>query len=173
MHHREHHRKKDRPLPEYISVISASNCAKIRIDDIELIEQDGRKLHVVTSDKDYSFYGGLNTIAESLADRAFYRPIKKLIINLDHIRDISGYCVNFSSGQSIAMGRNALAATKKAYKRYLLRYPPYTLWEPVAMADLAVGESSDTDKDDHEGGSNNAAAAALRAPHKASGIAQN
>ena len=71
------------------------------------------------------------------------------------------------------MGRNALAATKKAYKRYLLRYPPYTLWEPVAMADLAVGESSDTDKDDHEGGSNNAAAAALRAPHKASGIAQN
>ena len=172
MHHREHHRKKDRPLPEYISVISASNCAKIRIDDIELIEQDGRKLHVVTSDKDYSFYGGLNTIAESLADRAFYRPIKKLIINLDHIRDISGYCINFSSGQSIAMGKNALAATKKAYKRYLLRYPPYTLWEPVAMADLAVGESSDIDNDDHEGGGNNAAAAALRAPARSSEAAR-
>ena len=69
MHHREHrYKKKDRPLPEYISVISASNCAKIRIDDIEVIEQDGRKLHVVTSGKDYSFYGGLNTIAESLAE---------------------------------------------------------------------------------------------------------
>ena len=36
MHHREHHDKKDRPLPEFISVISASSCAKIRIDDIEV-----------------------------------------------------------------------------------------------------------------------------------------
>ena len=147
MHHKEHHKMKNRPLPEYISVISASNCAKIRIDDIEVIEQDGRKLHVVTSGKDYSFYGGLNTIAESLAGRAFYRPIKKMIINLDHIRDISGFYVNFNSGQSIAMGRNALANTKKAYKRYLLRYPPYTLWEPVALADSAVAENSDIENE--------------------------
>jgi hypothetical protein len=147
MHHREHHKIRVRPLPEYISVISATNCAKIRIDDIEVIEQDGRKLHVVTSGKDYSFYGGLNTIAESLAERAFFRPIKKMIINLDHVRDISGYYVNFNSGQSIAMGRNALANTKKAYKRYLLRYPPYSLWEPVAMADCSVAEKSDVENE--------------------------
>lgn len=148
MHHREHrYKKKDRPLPEYISVISASNCAKIRIDEIEVIEQDGRKLHVVTSGKDYSFYGGMNTIAETLAERAFFRPIKKMIINLDHIRDISGFYVNFNSGQSIAMGRNALANTKKAYKRYLLRYPPYTLWEPVVMADCSVAENSDVENE--------------------------
>ena len=148
MHHREHrYKKKDRPLPEYISVISASNCAKIRIDEIEVIEQDGRKLHVVTSGKDYSFYGGMNTIAETLAERAFFRPIKKMIINLDHIRDISGFYVNFNSGQSIAMGRNALANTNKAYKRYLLRYPPYTLWEPVAMAESTVAENSDMENE--------------------------
>ena len=148
MHHREHrYKKKDRPLPEYISVISASNCAKIRIDDIEVIEQDGRKLHVVTSGKDYSFYGGLNTIAESLAERAFFRPIKKMIINLDHIKDNSGYYVNFNSGQSIAIGRNALANTRKAYKRYLLRYPPYSLWEPVSMADCSVAEKSDIENE--------------------------
>ena len=164
MHHKEHHRKKDRPLPEYLSIISASTCAKIRIADIEVIEQDGRKLHVVTSGKDYSFYGGLNTIAESLAERAFFRPIKKMIINLDHIRDISGYYVNFTSGQSIAMGRNALANTKRAYKRYLLRYPPYTMWDPVEMSDCADAENNGSENDDHEGGGNNAAAAALRAP---------
>ena len=173
MHKREQHKNKGRPLPEYISVISASNYAKIRIDDIEVIEQDGRKLHVVTSDKDYSFYGGINTIAESLAERSFYRPIKKMIINLDHIKDISGYYVNFSSGQSIAMGRNALANTKKAYKRYLLKYPPYTVWDPVGMADSVVAEKNDNENDDHEGGGNSAAAAALRAPGRASSAAGN
>ena len=34
-------------LPEYISIISASQCARIRIDDIECIEQEGRKLHIL------------------------------------------------------------------------------------------------------------------------------
>ncbi len=135
--------KRQRVLPEYISVISASSCAKIRIDDIEIIEQDGRKLHVVTPSKDFTFYGGMNTIAESLNERAFYRPIKRMIINLDHIRDISGYYVNFNSGQSVAMGRNALANTKKAYKRYLLKYPPYTLWEPVKQSNVHVADAGE------------------------------
>ena len=126
---KSHHRE----LPEFISVISSKDCAKIRISDIEIIEQDGRKLHVITAGKDYTFYGVLGMIAESLAERAFFRPIKSMIINLDHVRDITGFSVNFNSGQSVAMGRNALYSTKQAYKRYLLRYPPYTIWEPVEM----------------------------------------
>ena len=147
MNHRDSHNSRKKHLPEFISVISTNHCAKIRIDDIEVIEQDGRKLHVVTSGKDYSFYGGINTIAESLTERAFFRPIKKMIINLDHVKDISGFYINFNSGQSIAMGRNALANTKRAYKRYLLRYPPYTLWEPVASSASAVAEIPETKKD--------------------------
>lgn len=131
----DYQKKRRRALPDYISVISANRCAKIRIEDIELIEQDGRKIHVMTPDREYDFYGEFDTIAEALAERAFYRPIKKTIINLDHIKDISGFYINFNSGQSIAMGRNALANTKRAYKRYLLRYPPYTIWEPIVSTD--------------------------------------
>ena len=131
-------------LPEYISVISANNYAKIRIDDIEIIEQDGRKIHVITAAKDYTFYGALNTIAESLAERAFYRPLKRMIINLDHVSSITSYSVNFNSGQSVTLGKNALLGIKRAYKRYLLRYPPYTTWEPIAMvseaADVRAGD---------------------------------
>lgn len=145
MKHIDHHRKRRLSLPDYISVISVNSCAKIKIDEIELIEQDGRKLHVVTADKDYSFYGGMNTIAEILAERAFFRPMKKMIINFDHVRDISGYYVNFSSGQSVAMGKNALSLTKRAYKRYLLKYPPYTLWEPVGTAGNVVAEINESE----------------------------
>ncbi|MBQ6499792.1 MAG: LytTR family transcriptional regulator [Mogibacterium sp.] len=136
----DYQKKRRTALPEYISVISANKCAKIRIDDIEVIEQEGRKVHVITAAKDYSFYGGLNTIANSLAERAFYRPIKRLIINLDHISDISNYSVNFTSGQSVALGKNALLSTKRAYKRYLLRYPPYTIWEPMELSGGSVSE---------------------------------
>lgn len=136
----DYQKKRRHALPEYISVISSNNCAKIRIDDIEILEQDGRKVHVITAAKDYTFYGGLNTIAEVLAERAFYRPIKRMIINLDHVSSITSYSVNFNSGQSVSLGKNALLSTRRAYKRYLLRYPPYTMWEPLAMAGGIVSE---------------------------------
>ena len=136
----DYQKKRRTALPEYISVISANKCAKIKIDDIEVIEQEGRKVHVITAAKDFSFYGGLNTIAGSLAERAFYRPIKRLIINLDHVSDINSYSVNFNSGQSVALGKNALLSTKRAYKRYLLRYPPYTIWEPMELSGASVSE---------------------------------
>jgi hypothetical protein len=136
----DYQRKRRTALPEYISVISANKCAKIKIDDIEVIEQEGRKVHIITAAKDFSFYGGLDTLAMSLAERAFYRPIKRLIINLDHVSDISKYSVNFQSGQSVALGKNALLSTRRAYKRYLLRYPPYTIWEPMELSGAAVSE---------------------------------
>ena len=48
----DYQKKRLRALPEYISVISGKKCAKIKIDEIEIIEQDGRKLHVITPGRD-------------------------------------------------------------------------------------------------------------------------
>ena len=134
-----------RKPPEFISVISSNHCARIRINDIEMIEQDGRRIHIVTAERDYSFYGSLNSIAVSLADRAFYRVFKSLIVNFDHVRDIRGISVNFNSGQSMTLGRNAICKTRKAYKRYLMKYPPYTFWDPVnSMSSIWVSEAEET-----------------------------
>ena len=146
----DYQKKRKHALPEYISVISASNCAKIRIDDIEVLEQEGRKVHVITAAKDYTFYGSLNTIAESLAERAFYRPIKRMIVNLDHVSSITGYSVYFNSGQTVSLGKNAMLSLKRAYKRYLLRYPPYTIWEPLLMVNGTVSEPYAKEETDHQ-----------------------
>ena len=75
-----------------------------------------------------------------LCERAFYRPMKTMIINLDQVSDISGYTINFYSGQTLTIGKNALANMKKAFKKYLLRYPPYTIWEPMTVAQSYVGD---------------------------------
>lgn len=119
-----------RRAPEYISVISNAQCARIRINDIECIEQDGRKLHIVTAEKDYSFYENINTLIESLADRAFYRAMKGLIINLDQIKEIQGNCITFYSGQCVTMGKNSVSKLRQEYRRFLTRFPPYSLWDP-------------------------------------------
>lgn len=116
-------------LPEFISVISASMCARIRIDDIEVIEQEGRKLHVITAEREYCFYESISEIIMTLAGRAFYRPIRGLIINFDHVTEISGNMVSFRSGQCVTMGKNSITRTRAAYKKYLMKYPPYSLWD--------------------------------------------
>ncbi|MBQ6389423.1 MAG: LytTR family transcriptional regulator [Mogibacterium sp.] len=123
-------------LPEYISVISASQCARIRIDDIECIEQEGRKLHILTAKKDYSIYENIGSVISSLIERPFYRPMKGLIINFDHVRDITGSDVNFISGQVVSMGKNTICKTRQAYRRYLLRYPPYTNCVSLRVAEI-------------------------------------
>ena len=127
-------------LPEYISVISASQCARIRIDDIEVIEQEGRKLHVVTPEREYSFYENMKELVPVLAGRAFYRPIRGLVINFDHVKDITGNTICFHSGQCVTMGKNSITRTRSAYKQYLLRYPPYSLWEGGDFAPMIAAE---------------------------------
>ena len=127
-------------MPEYISVISSSQCGRIRIDDIEVIEQEGRKLHIITAEKDYSFYERLSELIPTLIGRAFYRPIKGLIINFDHVKDITGNTICFHSGQCVTMGKNSITRTRSAYKKYLLRYPPYSLWEGGDFAPMIAAE---------------------------------
>lgn len=133
---------------EYISVISGSACGRIRINDIEVIEQEGRKMHIITAERDYSFYQRATDLIPVLAGRAFYRPVKGLFINFDHVKDISGVNITFQSGQVVTLGRNSISRTRTAYKRYLMKYPPYSLWDrPEAEADsLAVSVAEDYGK---------------------------
>ena len=140
MQKNDYQRKRARALPEYISIISPNNYARVKIEDIETVEQDGRKIYLNTTDKKYMFYGTINTLAEHLAERAFFRPLKSIIINLDHVREINGYSVIFSSGSTVVLGKNAMQETKRAFKRYLKRYPPYTVWEPMLTEASAVAE---------------------------------
>ena len=127
-------------IPEFISVISSSKCARIRIEDIEVIEQEGRRLHVITADREYSFYESMKDVIMCLYGRAFYRPVKGLIINFNHVKEISGTTVSFHSGHIVTMGKNSITRTRSSYKKYLMRFPPYTMVD-VKPTVMQVAES--------------------------------
>lgn len=112
--------------PRMITIISHRSCARIMLEDIELVEQDGRILHIITANRDYAVYESIETLAAMLNIKSFYRPLKKLIINFDHVKDIEGNYINFESGQSAALGRNNICKVRNAFRRYLMDYPPYT-----------------------------------------------
>jgi len=115
----------DFKYPRVITIISAKKCARIRIDEVEYIEQDGRVLHIYTANRDYAAYESINKIADMLNPRYFFRPLKGLIINFDHVREVSGASVFFESGQSVGLGRNKLCLTRAAFRRFLNDFPPY------------------------------------------------
>lgn len=112
-------------LPTIISVMSNQRCAKVPISDIEAIEQEGRKLHLVTGYDDFICYERIDKVAPLLLNRNFYRPMKSLIINFDRVKEVDTEEVLFVSGQSMTMGKNNLTKLRMAYKRFLKKYPPF------------------------------------------------
>lgn len=120
-----------------ISIMSSKRCAKVPIKDIEAIEQEGRKLHIITGDDDFTCYEKIDRIAPLLLNKNFFRPMKSLIVNFDNVKEVSGQEVEFISGQSISMGKNNLTKLRMAYKRFLKNYPPFsqTIYNSVAEDD--------------------------------------
>ena len=111
---------------EIISVLTGKVSAKVKIDDIEYIEQEGRKLAIVTAEKTYTLYGKMESMAACLVGRSFYRPMKSLIVNFDKIDSIEGGVMFFSSGKCMSIGRNNMTKLKKAYRAFLMKYPPFS-----------------------------------------------
>lgn len=115
-------------MPTKISIITAKQVARINIDDIELVEQEGRLLHIVTRDKDYAVYENVRSIAHLFEGRSFYQPLKYMIINFDRVKSMESSYVYFESGQCTTMGKNAFGRTRAAYRKYLEEYPQYSIW---------------------------------------------
>ena len=67
-----------------------------------------------------------------------------LIINFEHIKEIAGSDVILHSGNMVTMGKNSITRTRSAYKKYLLRFPPYSMVD-IKPGSFAVGESSAAD----------------------------
>ena len=113
-----------------ICIVGASKCSRIKVEDIEMVEKDGRKVNIYTADDVYEVYDKINVIAEKLVERGFYRALKSVIINFDKVKEIDTSFITFESGRGYVIGRNNLIKTKKAFRRYLMSYPPFMNWEP-------------------------------------------
>ena len=121
-----------------ISIITGSTCAQVAIDDIEFIDRECKALLIYTSSYIYKTFAKINDIAYSLVGRSFFRPLVGLIINFDKVRRIDKYEIEFESGRKIGIGRNNHSKIRRAYKKYLFRYPPYVTvdWESKPHATI-------------------------------------
>lgn len=124
---------KDPERATMLSIITAKSCARIRIEDVEYIEQAGRKLELMTNDLQYSVYENIENLIPYFRSQSFFRVMKSIFINFDRVRSIEEDTIYFESGKSISMGRNNICRTRNAFKKYLRQYQIHHNEEPKLM----------------------------------------
>jgi len=109
---------------ERISVINSKTCAQINVSDIEMIEQIGRRVHVVTNNGESYYYGKIRNLDTALDD-SFYHALNGCIVNFKKVTKMESQLIHMESGLVYEIGRNNFIKTKQAYKDYLHKFAPF------------------------------------------------
>ena len=111
---------------DVIPIITKERYCKIKVDEIEFIEQIESMLHIMTIEhQEYIFRGKIEDIVPIISGKSFYRVMKKLVVNFDNVQNMGKSTMNFVSGITYGIGRNNFLKARRAYKNYLYGYPPF------------------------------------------------
>lgn len=103
---------------QFILIISGAEAARVSADDIILVEQEGRKLHIVTSCREYRYYEKMSNL-ETALDGRFYPCLKGCYVNLEHIVSMREPEIRFDNGYVFCLGRTNFIKLKQRYKLFL------------------------------------------------------
>ena len=105
----------------FIPFVNRSETSKIYIDRIMLIEQELRKINIVTDEGQYSRYGKIAELSEYL-DGRFLRCHNSYIINMDKVVKMREQTIFFENGFSIMMGRDKFLFAKQSFANYMFTH---------------------------------------------------
>jgi len=105
-------------MEKYIPVITKKYSCKVGIEDIVYIQQQQKKLAIVTDDETYSYYEKMENVLDYL-DRRFFRIMKRLVVNMDKILMVKEQQIHFQNGDDIYLGKDNYVKAKQKYTAYL------------------------------------------------------
>lgn len=101
----------------YILVKTKKYVERIPTDEVLCVQRDGRKIRLTAEDKQYEYYGKIESVEEKLDER-FYKCHGGCIINLDKVRLMEDQEIYFYNGESLFLGRTNFIKTKHFYYSY-------------------------------------------------------
>ena len=104
---------------EFIPFIKKSETSKIYIERIMLIEQDLRKIVILTEEGEYSKYGKLAELSKYL-DGRFFQCHNSYIINMDKVIRMREQTIFFENGYTIMISRDKFTFAKQCFANYIL-----------------------------------------------------
>lgn len=107
-------------MEKYIPLINQKECCKIWLNDILYLENEGRKIHIVTTKGTYCKYAKLSELEPYFrGETRFFSAMKRLIINFDHVRAMKNQVIYFNNGTEYSLGRANYLRTKQKFVGYL------------------------------------------------------
>lgn len=105
-------------MEKFVPVITKQYSRKVNIEDIVYIQQQQRRLAIVTDDETFLCYERMDNIMDNLDER-FFRVMKKLTINLDKVLMVKEQHLFFENGMSVYLGKENYVKAKQKFAGYL------------------------------------------------------
>lgn len=103
------HRKNERL---YLTMQRGQQVIRIKTSDVVYIESEGNYINIYSSTGCERYRCTLSSIEQQEGCVNFIRVHKGFIVNINHIRQLTGDCIVMSNGRKVPVGRNYEKAVK-------------------------------------------------------------
>ena len=84
------------------------------------MENEARRIHIVTTKGTYCKYAKLSEIEPYFRDeKHFFSAMKRLVINFEHVSSMKNQVIYFNNGTEYPIGRSNYLRTKQKFVGYL------------------------------------------------------
>lgn len=105
-------------INRFIVVQNGREEAKVRVTDIIMIERIGRKLRIMTDERNFDYYERLENVIR-LLDGRFFPCLKGCYVNFERVERMAEQSIFFDNGLVYGLGRENFLRTRHEFKEYL------------------------------------------------------
>ena len=101
-----------------LSISTQAGTTRVDLDDITYVEVQNHQLTYHTAEGAYSQYGSIGALARELSDKGFAQCNSCYLVNLQHVRELSGYTVRLSDGSELKISQPRRKAFTEIFRAY-------------------------------------------------------
>ena len=111
-------------MEKFLPVVNRKDCCKVWLDDVVYIENEGRRLKIVTDEKEFYIYAKLSDLEKYFSgEPCFFSAMKRLVVHFDHVSSMKNQVICFSNGTEYPLGRVNYLKTKQTFVNYMHASP--------------------------------------------------
>ena len=101
-----------------LSINTQAGTTRVDLDDITYVEVQNHQLTYHTVEGAYSQYGSIGALAKELGDKGFAQCNSCYLVNLQHVREVSGYMLRLSDGSELKISQPRKKAFTEIFRAY-------------------------------------------------------
>ena len=102
-----------------VSISTQTGVTRVDLDDITYVEVRNHQLTYHTVEGEYSQYGSMAALAKELSGKGFAQCNNCYLVNLQHVRGVSGYTAALSDGSELKISQPRKKGFMEVFQAYL------------------------------------------------------